>query len=190
MCMVQGSRFISVTYLLLYSLPKYESSHDFQTKKKRQQAEEIIKGSKSQHHHKHHRLPPIQHTGKAPAQWHGSNRPMNDAQPPLSAGPSHHHYGKPQGPPGGLSRYPPTGNQSGSYHLNHGGQVGGYSGGSYPPQVRAPSYAGSGMTAPSSRGPPVGYGVGPPNYSQTGQYGVPAAAGRGMNIRNQQYGRQ
>ncbi|CAB4283811.1 unnamed protein product [Prunus armeniaca] len=173
------------------SLPKYESSHEFQTKKKKQQrrqTEEITKGSKSQHYHKHYRLPPIQHTGQAPPQWYGPNHPINDAQPPLSAGPSHHHYGKPHGPPGGPSRYPP-GNQGGPYHLNRGGQVGGYSGGPYPPQGRAPPYAGSGMAAPSSRGAPGGYGVGPPNYSQTNQYGIPAA-GRGVNIRNQQYGRQ
>ncbi|PQQ05002.1 cyclin-dependent kinase C-1 isoform X1 [Prunus yedoensis var. nudiflora] len=131
---------------------------------------------------------PVIRGGQAPPQWYGPNHPINDAQPPLSAGPSHHHYGKPHGPPGGPSRYPP-GNQGGPYHLNRGGQVGGYSDGPYPPQGRAPPYAGSGMAAPSSRGAPGGYGVGPPNYSQTNQYGIPAA-GRGVNIRNQQYGRQ
>lgn len=196
MCMVQVFslyfyNMLNCAYLVSYSLPKYESSHEFQTKKKKQQrrqTEEITKGSKSQHYHKHYRLPPIQHTGQAPPQWYGPNHPINDAQPPLSAGPSHHHYGKPHGPPGGPSRYPP-GNQGGPYHLNRGGQVGGYSGGPYPPQGRAPPYAGSGMAAPSSRGAPGGYGVGPPNYSQTNQYGIPAA-GRGVNIRNQQYGRQ
>lgn len=84
--------------------------------------------------------------------------------------------------------YPPR-NQSGAYNLSRGGHVGGYSGEPYPPQGRAPQYNGSGMPASGPRGPPSGYGVGPPNYSQASQYGGPAA-GRGLNNRSQQYGRQ
>lgn len=167
-----------------YSLPKYESSHEFQTKKKRQQQrqneEQAAKRQKLQHPQPHTRLPPIQHTGRAPSQWHGPNHPPNNAPAPVSAGPSHLHYGKPRGPPVGPSRYPPSGNQSGGFNSNRGAQVGGYSGNQYPPQGRGPPYTGTGMPVPGPRGAPSGYGVGPPNYSQSNQYGG-SAAGRGPN---------
>ncbi|KAK9271523.1 hypothetical protein L1049_001883 [Liquidambar formosana] len=180
------------------SLPKYESSHEFQTKKKRQQQrqnEEIAKRQKQQHPQQHARLPPIQHTGQAhPPHWPGPNHPMNNSQPPVSGGPSHHHYGKPRGPPGGPNRYPQGGNPSGGYNPNRGGQVGGYSSGPYPPQGRGAPYGGSGMPATGPRGASSGgYGVGPPNYPQSGQYGG-SGAGRGPNPmggnRNQQFGWQ
>ncbi|XP_041008740.1 cyclin-dependent kinase C-1-like isoform X1 [Juglans microcarpa x Juglans regia] len=181
------------------SLPKYESSHEFQTKKKRQQQrqnEETAKRQKLQHPQQHARLPPIQqHTGQAhPSHWHGPNHPINNAQPPVSTGPSHNQYGRPRGPPGGPNRYPPSANQSGGgYNQNRGAQVGSYSGGPYPSQGRGPPYGGSGMPAPSQRGAASGYGVGPPNYSQSGQFGG-SAGGRGPNPlggnRNQQYGWQ
>ncbi|XP_024932253.2 cyclin-dependent kinase C-1 isoform X1 [Ziziphus jujuba] len=178
------------------SLPKYESSHEFQTKKKRQQQrqnEELVKRQKLQHLQQHTRLPPIQHTGQAPSQWQGPNHPLNNAQPPVSAGPSHHHYGKPRGPPVVPNRYPPSGNQSGGYNTNRGAQAGGYSGSQYPAQGRGPPYGGSGMPVPGPRGAPTGYGVGPPNYSQSNQYGG-SVGGRGPNPlggnRNQQYGWQ
>ncbi|KAK3020966.1 hypothetical protein RJ639_046953 [Escallonia herrerae] len=166
------------------TLPKYESSHEFQTKKKRQQQrqnEEMAKRQKLQHPQQHSRLPPIQQTGQAhPPQWAGPNHPMNSSQPPLSNGPSHHQYGKPRGP-GGPNRYPPSGNPSGGYYPDRGGQGGGFSGGPYPPQGRAP---------PGASG---GYGAGPSNYPQGGQYGGSSAA-RGPNPmagnRNQQYGWQ
>ncbi|CAL5368588.1 unnamed protein product [Camellia sinensis] len=180
------------------SLPKYESSHEFQTKKKRQQQrqnEEMAKRQKLQHPQQHARLPPIQQTGQThPQHWSGPN-PMNNSQAPVSAGPSHHHYGKPRGPPGGPNRFPPGGNPSGGYYPDRGGQGGGYSSGSYPPQGRGPPYPGSGVPATGGpRGvPPSGYGVGAPNYSQGGQYGG-SVAGRGQNPmggnRNQQYGWQ
>lgn len=180
------------------SLPKYESSHEFQTKKKRQQQrqnEEMAKRQKLQHPQQHARLPPIQQTGQThPLHWSGPN-PMNNSQAPVSAGPSHHHYGKPRGPPGGLNRYPASGNPSGGYYPDRGGQGGGYSSGSYPPQGRGPPYPGSSVPATGGpRGaPPSGYGVGAPNYSQGGQYGG-SVAGRGQNPmggnRNQQYGWQ
>ncbi|XP_062099575.1 cyclin-dependent kinase C-1-like [Humulus lupulus] len=161
------------------SLPKYESSHEFQTKKKRQQQrqnEEQAKRQKLQHPQQHTRLPPIQNVGQAPSHWHGSNHPINNAQAAVSSGPSHHHYGKPRGPPAGPNRYPSSGNQSGGYNPSRGNQVGGYSGGPYPPQGRGPGsqvggyssgpyppqgrgppYAGSGMPVPGPRGAPGGY---------------------------------
>ncbi|GMN33783.1 hypothetical protein TIFTF001_004344 [Ficus carica] len=172
------------------SLPKYESSHEFQTKRKRQQQrqnEEMAKRQKLPHPQQHARLPPIQHVGQAPSHWHGPNHPMNNAPPPVSSGPSHHQYGKPRGPPTGPNRYPTSGNQSGAFNPNRGGQVGSFSSGPYPPQGRGPPFGGSGMPVPGPRGGHSGYGVGPP-YSQNTQYGG-SAAGRGHN-RNQQYGWQ
>uniref|UniRef100_A0A5B7AZZ6 Putative cyclin-dependent kinase C-1-like n=1 Tax=Davidia involucrata TaxID=16924 RepID=A0A5B7AZZ6_DAVIN len=179
------------------SLPKYESSHEFQTKKKRQQQrqnEEMAKRQKLQHPQQHARLPPIQQTGQAPPpHWTGPNHPLNNSQPPVSAGLSHHHYGKPRGQSGGPNRYPPSGNPSGGYYPDRGGQGGGYSGGPYPAQGRGPPYPGGGMPATGPRGAAGGYGVGPPNYSQSSQYGG-SGAGRGPTPmggnRNQQYGWQ
>ncbi|XP_031117006.1 cyclin-dependent kinase C-2-like [Ipomoea triloba] len=171
------------------SLPKYESSHEYQTKKKRQQQrqnEEMAKRQKLQHPH-HSRLPPIQ-PGQAHAQhWGGGpNHPMNNnSQPALATGSSHHQYGKPRGHPGGQGRYPPGGNNpSSGYYQDRGGQGGGYGNAPYPP--------GSGVPNSGPRGVGSGYGV-PPNYSQSGQYGG-SAGGRGPNQmgnnRNQQYGWQ
>ncbi|KAF8403548.1 hypothetical protein HHK36_011652 [Tetracentron sinense] len=180
------------------SLPKYESSHEFQTKKKRQQQrqhEETAKRQKLQHPQQHARLPPIQQTGQAHLQLRpGPNQPVHNSQPPVVAGPSHH-YGKPRGGPSGgpNSRYPPSGNASGGYnHPNRGGQGGGYSGGPYPPQGRGAPYAASGMPSTGPRGGGSGYGVGAPNYPQGGPYGG-SGAGRGSNMsgnRNPQYGWQ
>ncbi|CAE6094012.1 unnamed protein product [Arabidopsis arenosa] len=169
------------------SLPTYESSHEFQTKKKRQQQrqnEEAAKRQKVQHPpQQHSRLPPLQHGGQSHAAPHwpaGPNHPTNNAPPQVPAGPSHHFYGKPRGPPG-PNRYPPSGNQSGGYNQSRGG----YSSGSYPPQGRGAPY----VAGP--RGPSGGaYGVGPPNYTQGGQYGGSGSSGRGQNPRNQQYGWQ
>ncbi|KAK9075050.1 hypothetical protein SSX86_003369 [Deinandra increscens subsp. villosa] len=179
------------------SLPKYESSHEFQTKKKRQQRqnEETAKRQKVQHPQQHTRLPPLQQSGQAQAQsqhWAGGhNHPMgNTGQAPLATGaPSHHQYGKHHGPSGGPNRYPPGGNPNpgaGGYYPDwSAGQGGvGFSSGPYPPQARAPSSSGP-------RGSSAGYGVGPPNYSQNVQYGGSSGAGgRGPNVagnRNQQY---
>ncbi|XP_059308110.1 cyclin-dependent kinase C-1 isoform X3 [Lycium ferocissimum] len=172
------------------SLPQYESSHEFQTKKKRQQQrqnEEMAKRHKLQHPQQHSRLPPIQQSGQGHSQhWGGHN-----SQPAISAGAGHHQYGKPHGP-GGPNRYPPGGNPGGGYYQDRGAQGVGYSSGAYPPQGRAPPYPGSGVASSGPRGPSGGYG-GPPNYSQSGQYGG-SGAGRGSNQmsgnRNQQYGWQ
>ncbi|KAK6923397.1 Protein kinase domain, partial [Dillenia turbinata] len=174
------------------SLPKYESSHEFQTKKKRQQQrqnEEIAKRNKMTHPQQHARLPPIQVSGQAPPHWHGPSHPVNNFQPPVPAGPPVHHYGKPHGPSGGTNRFPPGGNPVGGYNPNHSGQVGTYTGGPYP-QGRGPPYGGSVHPPVPPRGPPGGYG-GPSNYSQSGQYGgsganrVPNPVG---SNRNPQYG--
>ncbi|WVY95144.1 hypothetical protein V8G54_034232 [Vigna mungo] len=186
------------------SLPKYESSHEFQTKKKRQQQrqnEENAKRLKMQHPQQHSRLPPIQQAGQQhPQMRQGHNHPIHGSQQGVTAGPSHH-YGKPRGPSGGPGRYPPGGNPGGGYnHPNRGGQGGGggsYGSGPYPPQGRGASYGSSGMPGGSSGGPRggggSGYGVGAPNYPQGAPYGG-SAAGRGSNImggnRNQQYGWQ
>ncbi|KAL5992416.1 Cyclin-dependent kinase C-2 [Asimina triloba] len=166
------------------SLPKYESSHEFQTKKKRQQQrqyEETAKRQKLQHPQQHARLPPIQQTGQAHPQLRpGPNQPMHSSQPPMVAGPSHH-YNKPRGPSGGPTRYPQGGNPSGGYNPNRGGQ-GGYSGGPYPPQGRGPPFAASGIPGAGPRGGGSGYAVGAPNYPQANPYGGPSGAGRGTNM--------
>ncbi|KAL6583105.1 Cyclin-dependent kinase C-1 [Orobanche minor] len=193
------------------SLPKYEASHEFQTKKKRQQQrqnEEIAKRQKLQHPQQHARLPPIQQTGQThPQHWNNPSQQINNPQPPMPGVTSHHQYGKPRGPPGGGgpgSRYPPGGvpAASGGYYQDRGGQSGGgYSNnnGPYPSQGRGPPpYPGN--SAPSNSGPrgnAVGYGAPPApppsNYSQSSQYG--ASGGRGGQNppggnRNQQYGWQ
>ncbi|KAF2537805.1 hypothetical protein F2Q68_00022992 [Brassica cretica] len=169
------------------SLPTYEASHEFQTKKKRQeqrQREEAAKRQKLQHpHQQHSRLPPLQHGGQSHAAPHWPAHPTNNAPPQVPAGPSHHYYGKPRGPPG-PNRYPPSGNQSRGYNQSRGGYS---SSGSYHQQGRGAPYAGGGPRGPSGGA----YGVGPPNYTQGGQHG---GSGRGQNpmggSRNQQYGWQ
>ncbi|KAF7815537.1 cyclin-dependent kinase C-2-like [Senna tora] len=182
------------------SLPKYESSHEFQTKKKRQQQrqnEENAKRMKMQHSQQHTRLPPIQQPGQPHGQMRpGPNQPIHGSQPPVAAGHSHH-YGKPRGPSGGPGRYPPSGNPGGGYnHPNRGGQGGGsgYGSGPYPPQGRGAPYGSSGMPGAGPRGGGSGYGVGAPNYPQGGPPYGGSAAGRGSNMmggnRNQQYGWQ
>ncbi|CAN0830500.1 Cyclin-dependent kinase C-2 [Linum grandiflorum] len=164
------------------TLPQYESSHEFQTKKKRQQQrqqEENAKRQKLQHPQPHSRLPPIQQSG----QGHGQMRsgPNHGSQPPVPAG-AGHHYSRPRGPTGGPGRYP----QSGYNHSNRGSQGGG--GGGYggsgqfpPPGGRAPPYNSSGVPpggAPRG-GAGSGFAGGPPNYPQV-PYGG-SGAGRGSN---------
>ncbi|XP_068637541.1 cyclin-dependent kinase C-2-like [Aristolochia californica] len=176
------------------SLPKYESSHEFQTKKKRQQQrqhEETAKRQKLQHPQQHQRLPPIQQTGQAHPQLRpGPNQPMHLSQPPVVA--PNHNYGKPRGPSGGPNRYAQGGNPGGGYNPNSGGPGGGYTGGPYPPQGRGAPYGGSGMPGAGPRGGSGGYGVGNSNYPQQGPYGGASGSGRGSNMmggnRNPQYG--
>ncbi|TKW27532.1 hypothetical protein SEVIR_3G263000v4 [Setaria viridis] len=167
-----------------HTLPKYESSHEFQTKKKRQQqrqAEEAAKRQKIQHPQPHARLPPIQQSGQPHSQIR-TGQPMNNPHPSMAAGPSHH-YAKPRGP-GGPNRYPQGGSQGGGYP-NRGGQGGGYSSGPCPQQSRGPPpYPGGGMGGTGGRGGSgSGFGVGP-NYQQAGPYGA-SGPGRGPNYHQQ-----
>ncbi|CAM8916663.1 unnamed protein product [Rhodiola kirilowii] len=182
------------------SLPKYEASHEFQTKKKRQQQrqiEETAKRQKLQHQQQHGRLPPIQQTGQAHGQMRAgpSGPPLHGSQPPVAAGGPNHHYSKSRGPSGGPSRYPQSSNPSGGYNQpNRGGQGGGgYGSGPYPPQGRGSSYGSGGVPGPGGphSGGAAGYGPGGPSYPQVNTYGG-STGGRGSNSnggsRNQQYG--
>ncbi|KAJ1686940.1 hypothetical protein LUZ63_018330 [Rhynchospora breviuscula] len=159
------------------SLPKYESSHEFQTKKKRQQQRQQEEAAKQQK--LSHPLP-------------GMKQPMHGSQLPMAGGPSHH-YGKPRGPSGAPSRYQQGVNATGSYNPNRGGQGSSYGSGPNPSQGRAPPpYGGSGMSdAGAPRGTSSGAGGSGSNYPQGGPYGA-SCPGRGPNnMRNQkqqQYG--
>ncbi|CAK9314096.1 unnamed protein product [Citrullus colocynthis] len=180
------------------SLPKYESSHEFQTKKKRQQQrqhEETAKRQKLQHP-QHARLPPIQQSGQAHAQMRPvPNQPIHGSQQPVAAGPSHH-FGKPRGPPG-PGRYPGGNPPSGYNHSSRGGGQGGYGNTQYAQGRGAAPYGSGNMSGAGPRGGAGGgggYGVGAPNYPQNGPYPGSSGTGRGSNVmggnRNQQYGWQ
>ncbi|XP_021731390.1 cyclin-dependent kinase C-2-like [Chenopodium quinoa] len=177
------------------SLPKYEASHEFQTKKKRQQQrqhEEAAKRQKLQHPPPHTRLPPIQQSGQSHGQMRpGPNQPMHGSQSSVPAGPGHH-YGKPRGPSaGGPNRYSQSGNPNGGYNhpnrASQGGGGGGYGNAPYPQQGRGPPYGSSGPRGSGASG----YGAGAPNFQQGGPYGG-SGTGRGsnMNRNQQQYGWQ
>lgn len=170
------------------SLPKYEASHEFQTKQKRQQQrqhEEAAKRQKLQHPQHDQQMGQV-HPQLRP----GPSHPNHNSQPPVVAGQGHH-YGKPRGPSGGPNRYPPGGNPSGVYNSNRGVQGGGYGGGPYPSQGRGHPYSASSMPGPGPRGGGSGYGAGGPNYPQGGPYRG-SDGGRGSNAnsgnRNHQYG--
>ncbi|PIA33059.1 hypothetical protein AQUCO_04200066v1 [Aquilegia coerulea] len=173
------------------SLPKYESSHEFQTKKKRQQQRQHEEAAKRQKlHDPQHAHSSSQQAGHMRPQLRpGPNQPPHHFQPPVAAG-SGHHYGKPRGPSGGPSRYPPGGNPGGGYNPGRGGHSGNYSSGPYPPQGRGAPYPASGMPGQGPRGGGSGYGVGAPNYPQGGLYRA-SDGGRGSDMnrgnRNQQY---
>ncbi|GLT32173.1 hypothetical protein SLA2020_068590 [Shorea laevis] len=182
------------------SLPKYESSHEFQTKKKRQQQrqnDENAKHQKQRHQQPHTCLPPIQQSGQAhPQIWAGPNRPMHGSQPSVTAGPNHH-YRKPGGPPGRPGRFPPSGTSGRCNHPNRGGQGSGgsYGSGPFRPQGRGPPCGLNGM--PGAAAPQGGagssYRAGPPYYPQGSPYGA-SGSGHGSNMMggnsNQQYGWQ
>ncbi|KAM0856974.1 hypothetical protein ACQ4PT_048774 [Festuca glaucescens] len=178
------------------SLPKYEASHEYQTKKRRQQQRQAddaaAKRQKTQHPQPHARLPPIQQSGQLHPQIR-PGQPTNNPHPPMASG-SNHHYGKPRGP-GGPNRYPQGGNQGGGGYPNRGGQGGGYGSGPYTQQGRGPPpYPGGAMggTGGPRGGGNSGYGAGAPNFPQAGPYGPPGGPGRGPNYppqagsRNQQ----
>ncbi|CAI9106655.1 OLC1v1005858C1 [Oldenlandia corymbosa var. corymbosa] len=154
------------------SLPKYESSHEFDTKRKRQQQrlqDDAAKRQRLQHTSQHNRLlPPPQHSGQ----------------------------GYPQMRPGPF-RHPQDGNPYGRY--NHQNQAqGGGGGGRYanvpypPPPLRGPPRGPSRFSGVDPRGG-GGYGAGGPNYQHGDQYGAPGTR-RGSNTmsrdQNQQYNRQ
>ncbi|XP_057864231.2 cyclin-dependent kinase C-2 [Cryptomeria japonica] len=174
------------------SLPKYESSHEFQTKKKRQQQrqqhEEMAKRQKIQHPQQQVRVPNNQQTvqGHLPLRA-APNQPMHNPPPTAAAGPSQH-FGKPRGP-AGQNRYPQGGNQGG-YNVNRGNQAGGY-GAPYPPQGRGGGFSAAGMPGQGPRGGGGNYGVGGPGYPQGGSYGG-TGGGRGPmgGNRGQQFGWQ
>ncbi|KAF8719882.1 hypothetical protein HU200_024643 [Digitaria exilis] len=165
------------------SLPKYESSHEFQTKKRRQEA---AKRQKIQHPQPHSRLPPIQQSGQPHSQMR-TGQPLNNPHSSMAAGPSHH-YAKPRGP----NRYPQGGSQGGGYP-NRGGQGGGYSSGPYPQQERGPpppfpSGGLGGTGGPRGGSGSSGHGVGGPNSQQAGPYGASGPPSRGPNPNYQQQG--
>ncbi|KAL8249033.1 hypothetical protein R6Q59_005901 [Mikania micrantha] len=147
------------------SLPKYEASHEFQTKKKRQQQRQHDEAAKRQKiQQQHSRLPPPMQQQQQSGQAHGQMRPNAPMQ--LGAG---HHYGKARG--GGSGRYPQGGNPNPSSGYNH--------------HPNRPQAYGRGSGGNSS------YVVGPPNYSQGGGGSYSGAGGgRGSAMggnRGQQY---
>ncbi|XP_074273667.1 cyclin-dependent kinase C-1-like [Silene latifolia] len=181
------------------SLPKYEASHEFQTKKKRQhqkQQEEDAKRQKLQHP-PHQPRQPVQQSGQAHGQARpGPSRPVHNSQQSGPAGPGSH-YGNPRGSSGGPNRYPQSGNPGGGYsHPNRAAQggSGGYGNAAYSQQRRGEPYGSSGLAGPGP-GPrgggsgTSGYGRGAPNHQQGGPYGG-AGPGGGRGNRNQQYGWQ
>ncbi|KAJ4767392.1 Cyclin dependent kinase C [Rhynchospora pubera] len=158
------------------SLPKYESSHEFQTKKKRQQQrqqEEAAKRQKLSHPLPHTQFPPIQQ----PSQPHphvrpGMKPPMHRSQLPMAGGPIIILIEEAKGAVMAVAQI-------------------------LLKAVRGapPPYGGSGMSdAGAPRGTSSdagGYGGSGPSYPQGGPYGA-AGPGRGpnnmRNQRQQQYG--
>eukprot|EP00252_Welwitschia_mirabilis_P017453 TRINITY_DN3867_c0_g2_i1.p1 TRINITY_DN3867_c0_g2~~TRINITY_DN3867_c0_g2_i1.p1 ORF type:complete len:284 (-),score=67.64 TRINITY_DN3867_c0_g2_i1:764-1615(-) len=169
------------------SLPKYEASHEFQTKKKRQQQrqyDEMAKRQKISHPQQHVRLPPMQTGGQQnpmPLRPGPNQQPMHNPTPSVPVGP---HYAAPRGAAGAQTRHPQ------GVRPMHGGQGGGYNSnrGYGPPQQQGGGYHGHGM---GNQGPRGGaYGVRGTGYSQGGAYGGPVG-GRGPNMggnRGQQFG--
>uniref|UniRef100_A0A803L403 Protein kinase domain-containing protein n=1 Tax=Chenopodium quinoa TaxID=63459 RepID=A0A803L403_CHEQI len=162
------------------SLPKYESSHEYQTKQKRQkqrQHEEAAKRQKLQHPPLYTRAP-IQ-SGQAHGQMQaGPNQPMHGSQHSVPSGPGHH--GKPRGP----SRYAQGGNPSGGRNRpNRGNQGGdrGYGSGPYMQHGRGQGYGPSSMPVAGPRGGASGGYDGGRNYQQGGPYDG-SGAGRGSNM--------
>lgn len=162
------------------SLPRYEPSHDFQTKRKRQQQrqhDEMTKRQKISQHppQQHVRLPPIQNAGQGHLPLRpGPNPTMHNPPPQFPVGPSHY-TGGPRGA-GGQNRHPQNirplhAAQGGGYNANRG-----YGG---PPQQQGGGYPPHGMGNQGPRGGQFGgRGAG---YSQGGPYGGPVG-GRGPNV--------
>ncbi|VAH18785.1 unnamed protein product [Triticum turgidum subsp. durum] len=138
------------------SLPKYEASHEYQTKKRRQQqrqADDAAAKRQKTHHPQppHARLPPIQQSGHQirPAQ------PTNNPHPPMASG-SGHHYGKPPQQGRGPPPYPGGGPRGG-------GSSGGYGG--------APNFPQAGPYGPGGPGRGPNYPPQAGSRNQQQQYG-------------------
>ncbi|CAA6664395.1 unnamed protein product [Spirodela intermedia] len=166
------------------SLPKYESSHEFQTKKKRQQQrqnEENAKRQKMQHPQPHSRLPPIQQTGPVHPQLRPG--PGSPSRSMARRGQPKRRWLQPK------QRRPRQ--QWWWYRWWWLWRLCPVS-----PQGRGPPYPGGGGSMPAAGGPrggaPAGYGVGGPNYPQGGGSGggggEPGPNMMGGNRNQQQYG--
>lgn len=177
------------------SLPKYEASHEFQTKRKRQQQrqqqDDMTKRQKTQHPQQPHgRLPPPQQniSGHMPLRP-GPSQPVHNPAP-LPSAPAHHYGGGQRAPGGPQTRYPqpgrpPQGGPRGTYNQSRGGQ----------------GSSGYGPAQPGGYAPPAGVGQGArgsnypsgnTNYAQGNSYSTVTGGGRGPNStgtgRAQQYG--
>lgn len=167
------------------SLPKYEASREFQTKRKRQQQqmnEIIARRQNLRHPPPHARLPPIQHSGQVFREHQPEcNHSMNLLQRPIHSLPTNQ-YGEPPGDAGLANRYPLSGNMTAGYNPTHAIQApsSGTSIGPYPPHMRVGPYAVNNMT---NRPTTPNYAAGPPGFSHRGP--IPVA-----NNRIQQYGWQ
>ncbi|KAG6555828.1 hypothetical protein Mapa_002469 [Marchantia paleacea] len=169
------------------SLPKYEASHEFQTKKKRQQQrqqqEELAKRQKTQHQQSHHQRLPVAQGGHGPRS--APSQSSHGPPPSIPSGPGHHYGAGARGPGGPPGRHlnqgrPPAGGNPGGYGANRGGPAGPYG---IPPPQGGGYTAPPGMPGQAGRAPGT-YGAG---YPQGGGYG----GGRGLAMgsgRGQQYG--
>ncbi|KNA18765.1 hypothetical protein SOVF_067640 [Spinacia oleracea] len=160
------------------SLPKYEASHEFQTKKKRQMQrsnEETAKRQNLCYPPPHARLPPIQHKPQLLQEHNHSVN--NQLQQPFPTLPSNL-YSEPLVDVGLPNRYHSNGNLTPGYNQTHGvqAQAGVTSIGPYPPHGRAGSNMTNRSTTPS-------YVAGPPGFSHRGSNPI-------ASNRNQQYGWQ
>ncbi|OMO78167.1 hypothetical protein CCACVL1_14610 [Corchorus capsularis] len=172
------------------SLPKYQLSHEFQTKKRRQQQREHEESAKRKKLHPpqpHARLLPIQQSGQAYAQMrHGPKPPRHCSQSQSLADVGHsHHHGEPHGPAVVPGRYSPSIANRGYNQPNRGAEGGGdgsYINGRYSPQGRGPPYGSSGMPGTDPRGGGGSlYRVGASKYSHGGPSGSYSSV-RGSNM--------
>ncbi|CAO2830775.1 unnamed protein product [Amaranthus hypochondriacus] len=144
------------------SLPKYEASHEFQTKRKRQEQrliEETARKLNLAHPPPHARLPPIQQSGHV---FQDRNHSVNQLQHLRPTGPSNL-YGNPVVDAGLPNRYPPSANLTAAYNppLAAPAQASGTSTAPYP-HVRPGQYATGNM---ASRSTATSYPAGPPGFS-------------------------
>ncbi|EFJ31297.1 hypothetical protein SELMODRAFT_169412 [Selaginella moellendorffii] len=180
------------------SLPRYESSHEFQTKRKRQQQkDDMAKRQKPNQNYHHNSRPPPPIQQQPPVQ---NMRPVpgQAVHPSAHTGGAHQgHYagggggGGGRGPPGNSNRHPQAGGRPGGS-----GGSGGSSGGGYQNRnqggygIQPPPGAYGGPPPAGGRGgsypmpPPGGYPQGPP-YGGGGR-GPPPMGGGGRG--GQQYG--